>query len=116
MAKHYVSEQGLKDIFDSQYSCDTWEEFYEWVETKIQEQEIERVEIDTYEVSKLDYKPDVKLTGENGNIFNLMSIVSRVLREVGKEERAKEMCERITRDAKDYQEALLIIWDYVEVK
>ena len=116
MSKYYVSEQQLREIFDSQFTHDTWEEFEEWVDTKMEEGEIELVEFDHYEVSKLDYKPVAKLVGANGNIFNLMSIASKVLVEAGKEEQSKKMCKRITKHATSYDEALLIIMEYVEVE
>ena len=35
-------------------------------------------------------KPKCKLIGEDGNIFNLMSIASKTLKETGMEEEAKE--------------------------
>ena len=59
-------------------------------------------------------KPKCKLIGEDGNIFNLMGIASRVLREAGKKEEAKEMIDRIL-NSKSYIEALAIISEYVEV-
>lgn len=59
-------------------------------------------------------KPKCKLIGENGNIFNLMSIASKTLKETGMEEEAKEMIERII-NSRSYIEALAIISEYVEV-
>ena len=59
---------------------------------------------------KLKYKS----IGENGNIFNLMSIASKTLKETGMEEEAKEMIERII-NSRSYIEALAIISEYVEV-
>lgn len=59
-------------------------------------------------------KPVCKLIGEDGNIFNLMGIASRVLKEVGKKEEAKEMIDRIL-NSKSYIEALAIISEYVEI-
>lgn len=116
MAKHYISEQELENIFTSQFDHDTTKSFYEWVDREMEEGNIELVEFDHYEVSKLDYKPVAKLVGENGNIFNLMGIANRVLRGAGKEEKGKEMCDRIRSQAKNYDEALLIIMEYVEVE
>lgn len=78
--------------------------------------EIELVEFNHYEVSKLDYKPIVKLTGQNGNIFNLMGIAKRALIAVGKREKGNEMCSRIVTQTRSYDEALLIIMEYVEVE
>mgnify|MGYP001202328185 CR=1 FL=1 len=53
-------------------------------------------------------KPKCKLTGENGNIFNLMSIASRTLKKVGFEQEANEMVDRILK-SKSYDKAL--IWN-----
>ena len=66
--------------------------------------------IDDYIVEK----PKCKLVGENGNIYNLMGIASRALKRNGQEEDAKEMCNKITTEAKSYEEALCILMDYVE--
>ena len=60
-------------------------------------------------------KPEAQLIGQNGNIFNIMAIASRSLKEVGKEKEAEEMRDRITNTAKSYDEALRIIMEYVEV-
>ena len=59
-------------------------------------------------------KPKCKLIGVDGNIFNLMSIASKTLKETGMEEEAKEMIERII-NSRSYIEALAIISEYVEV-
>lgn len=60
-------------------------------------------------------KPKCALIGENGNIFNLMGIASRTLKRNGMRELAEEMCNKITSDAKSYEEALCIIDEYVEI-
>lgn len=60
-------------------------------------------------------KPKCKLIGEDGNIFNLMGIASRTLKENGLKNKAEEMCDKITKTAKSYEEALMIISDYVEI-
>lgn len=59
-------------------------------------------------------KPKCKLLGEDGNIYNLMGIASRTLKKNGLEEEAKEMFNKITTEAKSYEEALCILTDYVE--
>ena len=59
-------------------------------------------------------KPDCKLIGEDGNIFNLMARAARTLRENDLSEEAKEMRERITSSG-SYDEALCIIGDYVNI-
>lgn len=60
-------------------------------------------------------KPKCALIGEDGNIFNLMGIASRTLKRNDMRELAEEMCNRITSDAKSYDEALCIIDEYVEI-
>lgn len=59
-------------------------------------------------------KPDCKLIGEDGNIFNLMARASRTLRENDLSEEATEMRERITSSG-SYDEALCIIGEYVNI-
>lgn len=59
-------------------------------------------------------KPDCKLIGEDGNIFNLMARASRTLRENDLSEEAKEIRERITSSG-SYDEALCIIGEYVNI-
>lgn len=60
-------------------------------------------------------KPDCPLIGQDGNIFNLMGIASRTLRQNGMSEQATEMCSRITETAGSYSEALSIIGEYVNI-
>lgn len=60
-------------------------------------------------------KPDCPLIGQDGNIFNLMGIASRTLRENGMANQAKEMAKRITEGAQNYNEALCIIGEYVNI-
>ena len=66
---------------------------------------------------KFNNKPDCKLIGENGNIFNLMAIASRTLKANGLEYYAKEIKVRIIdkHEARSYDEALAIIMEYVNV-
>lgn len=66
---------------------------------------------------KFNNKPDCKLIGENGNIFNLMAIASRTLKANGLEYYAKEIKVRIIdkHEARSYDEALAIIIEYVNV-
>lgn len=60
-------------------------------------------------------KPKCALIGENGNIFHLMGIASRTLKRNGMKEEATEMCNRITNRANSYDDALMILQDYVEI-
>lgn len=59
-------------------------------------------------------KPDCALIGEDGNVFNLMGIASRTLKEKGMANEAKEMCERV-RSSGSYYEALGVIGEYVNI-
>ena len=61
-------------------------------------------------------KPRCRLIGEDGNIFNLMGIVSRTLKDAGEPEKADEMIKRITSDAKSYDEALAVLMEYVDIE
>lgn len=59
-------------------------------------------------------KPDCPLIGADGNIFNLMGIARRTLKEHGMAEEAREMCDRITQ-SDSYGAALSIIGEYVNI-
>ena len=67
-----------------------------------------------YEAPEEKVKPDCKLIGENGNIFNLMGLASRTLKQNGLREQASEMCDRVTH-SNSYYEALNIIGEYVSI-
>jgi len=59
-------------------------------------------------------KPDCKLIGEDGNIFNLMGIASRTLKRNGQPEQATEMCSRVMASG-SYENALCVIGEYVNI-
>lgn len=59
-------------------------------------------------------KPDCALIGQDGNIFNLLGIAARTLKENGLGDQAKEMRERITTSG-SYDKALCIIGEYVNI-
>lgn len=59
-------------------------------------------------------KPDCPLIGADSNIFDLMGIAIRTLKEHGLQDQAKEMRERITQ-SNSYNEALCILGEYVNV-
>jgi hypothetical protein len=66
------------------------------------------------EVSNMN-KPKCKLTGQNGNIYNIMAIVTKTLGPDMVSE-SGEMVRRIVETAKSYEDALNIISEYVEVE
>jgi hypothetical protein len=59
-------------------------------------------------------KPDAPLIGADGNIFNLMGIASRTLKDNGMKAEATEMRDRITSSG-SYDEALCVIGEYVDI-
>lgn len=59
-------------------------------------------------------KPDCPLLGEDGNIFNLLGLAARTLRESGMEEQASEMMKRATA-SDSYDEVLCVIGEYVNI-
>lgn len=59
-------------------------------------------------------KPDCALIGQDGNIFNLVGIAERTLREHGLTDQAKEMKDRVFASG-SYGEALCIIGEYVNI-
>ncbi len=59
-------------------------------------------------------KPDCALIGQDGNIFNLLGIASRTLRQHGLSDQAKEMSQRVHQSG-SYHEALGIIGEYVNI-
>ena len=59
-------------------------------------------------------KPDCALIGQDGNIFNLVGIAARTLREHALKDQAKEMKDRVFACG-SYGEALCIIGEYVNI-
>lgn len=59
-------------------------------------------------------KPRCPLIGADDNIFNLLGMASRTLRENGMREQAQEMQNRVTASG-SYSEALNILGEYVEI-
>ena len=62
----------------------------------------------------MNEKPKCPLLNADGNIFNLLGMASRTLRENGMSEQAKEMQSRVTASG-SYSEALNILGEYVEI-
>ncbi len=66
------------------------------------------------EPSQETEKPDCALIGQDGNVFNLVGIAARTLREHGLKDQAKEMTDRMFACG-SYGEALCIIGEYVNI-
>lgn len=61
-------------------------------------------------------KPPCPLIGQDGNIFNLVGIAARTLREAGLRDQAKELTHRIfSGECHSYGEALCLIGEYVMI-
>ena len=58
-------------------------------------------------------KPKCKLVGENGNVFNLASLVGLALKRAGYREKRKEFYDRLPK-CKSYDDALVLMQEYVE--
>ncbi|MBP1046225.1 hypothetical protein I6N96_08005 [Enterococcus sp. BWM-S5] len=56
---------------------------------------------------------EVQLIGENGNIFNLLGIVSKELKRKSFLNEADQLWKEVQENAKSYEEALAIIQEYV---
>lgn len=60
-------------------------------------------------------RPTVELTSENGNVYNLIGVVSKALKRSGFKQHAKEMEERCLH-AGDYDEVLRIFQEYAIIE
>ena len=65
-------------------------------------------------MDKKNTKPRCKLIGKDGNIFVLLALASRTLKENGLNQEADEMYKRAT-SSSSYDEALCIIGEYVVI-
>ena len=80
--------------------------------------ELKRDVPDMSEVNKLlnrPKKPKMQLIWQDGNIFAIMGRASRLLKNAGQSDKAKEMCDRVTA-SQSYSEALSIVSEYVETE
>lgn len=59
-------------------------------------------------------KPDCPLIGQDSNIFNLLGLASRTLRENGMADQSRQMYARVTQ-SQSYDSALSIIGEYVNI-
>lgn len=59
-------------------------------------------------------KPEAILSGQDGNVFNLIGICSKALKRAGMHDQAKEMTERVF-GSKSYEDAIAIMGEYCEL-
>ena len=122
------SEEGAEELFKNEYEEDIHRDeiindyYKKYGRNKLNELlvEIDFDILDAKEIikyrqnSEQKNKPKCALIGQDGNIFNLMGIASRVLKENNMREEAKEMSNKII-NSHSYDEALSIIGEYVEI-
>ena len=102
-------EQREIDVGDGKLYVHFWQDY---------DFELKRDVPDMTEFKKLlnrPKKPKMQLIGQDGNIFAIMGRASRLLKNAGQCDKAKEMCNRVTA-SKSYAEALGIISEYVETE
>lgn len=61
------------------------------------------------------FKPTCQLVGQDGNVFVLLGIATRTLKEHGMRQEADELYDKVTKQAASYDEALALIMKYVDV-
>lgn len=60
-------------------------------------------------------KPKCTLIGENGNIFNLLGIVTKTLKRNGLGEQVEKVTEEVF-SSESYEEALTVLGKYVDIE
>ena len=119
----------LCDYISGQYS-DGWGEGFEQRDIRVEDGtlavhfwqdhdfELKRDVPDMTEFNKLlnrPKKPKMQLIGQDGNIFAIMGRASRLLKNAGQSDKAKEMCNRVM-SCDSYHKALNVISEYVETE
>jgi hypothetical protein len=60
-------------------------------------------------------KPKCRLIGEDGNVFNIIGLVSKALKKAGQDDKANEFQTKAMSSG-SYEEVLNLCGDYVEIE
>ena len=101
----------LCNYISGQYS-DGWGEGFEQREIEVEDG---KLYVHFWQDHDFELKPKMPLIGQDGNIFAIMGRASRLLKNAGQSDKAKEMCDRVTA-SQSYSEALNIVSEYVETE
>ena len=63
---------------------------------------------------KEEEKPECELTGQNGNVFNIIGLVQKALKRAGQSDKAKEFGEKAF-SSESYDAVIALAMEYVEV-
>ena len=124
-ASPQLAEQFMRDKYDREvYRCDIIDTYCDKYDNEkinkllleLDQDPLSDKEIKDYEITIKEekIKPKCALIGQDGNIFNLVGIASRTLKQNGMREQAKEMSDKVF-SSHSYDEALNIIGEYVEI-
>lgn len=61
---------------------------------------------DKWDIEEVEDKPEVQLTGEDGNVFSIMGRVSKALKRAGKSDDAKRWQDLVMSSNYDYNEII----------
>lgn len=118
-----LAEQFIRDKYDREVLrseiidtyCDKYDnEKINKLLLELDQDPLSAEEIKDYEIMLKKEKPKCALIGQDSNIFNLIGIASRTLKQNNMREESKEMVDRVT-SSHSYDEALSIIAEYVEI-
>lgn len=108
-----VYNEMLSEYDDEYYNIDN-EELLESFNSLLEQfEKLDSISIESVVASEIS-KPKCKLTGENGNVFNIIGKVINTLKECGLKEQAEEFKNKAMK-SHNYNNVLALCFDYVDV-